>query len=126
MRFKTEATSLKTVWSQSFGNFFDQGVGLVVGWVLAVIGIVIALGVILGWILKAAGRSGTLVNMFASSAKATVAFVLISVILVSPKVLLPAFLSCWDALNTWGESKVTDVLNQASMLHDVAPLTLGE
>lgn len=125
MRYVTEATSLKSTWNQTFGSFFSQGVGLIIGWAFAVVGIAIALGVIAGWACKAASRSNFLVNTFATSGKVSLAFVAIGLGLASPEIFIPLLLGAWDELNTWLQPKATDVLNQASAMAGVAPMLLG-
>lgn len=126
MRYVTEASSLKSTWNQTFGSFFSQGVGRIIGWAFAVLGIAIALGVIVGWICKAASRTNFLVNTFATSGKTSVAFIGLGLLLASPEIFIPLLLGAWDALNTWLQPKATDVLNQASGMIAATPLKPGK
>lgn len=108
---------LKESWNKGFGSFFDQGVGAILANLMALGAAIIFLLLAAGWLMKAAGRSGTLVSTFANSGKTAFFFLLIIMFLATPK-LIPYLMGLGDLIINWLSEKTVEFSNASAFLDD--------
>lgn len=113
----TNLASLKESWNKGFGSFFDQGVGAILSNLMALAAAIIFLFLAAGWLLKAAGRSGWLVNTFANSGKTALFYLFIIMFLAMPK-LIPIMMGLGDLIINWLSEKTTEFSNASAFLDD--------